>query len=134
MFFTISLPEVMTGRPLSGMIVTGTGGPLNSAVPDLRKVIPRPSIGLIKEVVSSAFRCDRGDLVCRNRRNNDARKVGIYLARELSGKSLQEIGAAFGGIKEAMVCHTAAEITKRMAEDKRFSKRIEELIETGHEN
>jgi chromosomal replication initiator protein len=89
---------------------------------------------LIKEVVSSAFRCDRGDLVCRNRRNNDARKVGIYLARELSGKSLQEIGAAFGGIKEAMVCHTAAEITKRMAEDKRFSKRIEELIETVHEN
>jgi len=56
--------------------------------------------------------------------------VGIYLARELSGKPLRKIGAAFGGIKEAMVCHTEEEIRKRMAEDKRFCKRIEKMIKT----
>jgi len=103
------------------------------AIPDLRKIIPRPSIAFIQEVVSSAFQCQKEVLVCRNRRNNDARKVGIYLARELSGKPLREIGAAFGGIKEAMVCHTEEEIRKRIAEDKRFCKRIEKMIETINE-
>jgi len=104
------------------------------AIPDLGKVIPRPSVALITEVVSSTFQCEKEDLVCRSRHNNDARKVGIYLARELGGKSLREIGTAFGGIKEAMVCHTAAGIRKRMAEDKRFCKRMEEIIEILHEN
>jgi len=80
------------------------------------------------------FQCEKEDLVCRSRHNNDARKVGIYLARELSGKSLREIGMAFGGIKEAMVCHAAAEIRKRMAEGKRFCKRMEEIIEKLREN
>jgi hypothetical protein len=33
-------------------------------------------------------------------------------------KLVREIGTAFGGIKKAMVCDKAAEITKRIAEDK----------------
>jgi chromosomal replication initiator protein len=46
--------------------------------------------------------------------------MAMYLARELAGASLHDIGVAFGGRNHTTVVHACAQVKKRANADKAF--------------
>jgi chromosomal replication initiator protein len=55
------------------------------------------------------------------------RQVAMYLARELLGVNLVEIGNAFGGRDHSTVIHSLDRVTTEAAEDPTFRARVEKL-------
>ena len=63
------------------------------------------------------------DQLKSKRRTQDlarARQIAMYLAREMTGSSLNQIGRAFGGRDHSTVSHACQKITKEMKADPRF--------------
>lgn len=87
------------------------------------------SIDDIQQMVQSQFSVSRQDLVS-NKRNKEIaqpRHVAIYLARELTDSTLQEIGRKFGGRSHATVKHSIAWVEDRMEEDRLFHDQVMRL-------
>jgi chromosomal replication initiator protein len=55
------------------------------------------------------------------------RQVAMYLARELLGTQLVEIGSAFGGRDHSTVIHSLERVVESMREDPDFASRVERL-------
>ena len=55
------------------------------------------------------------------------RQVGMYLARELLGTSLVDIGQAFGGRDHSTVIHSLDRVGESIREDETFARRVEKL-------
>ncbi len=55
------------------------------------------------------------------------RQVGMYLARELLGTSLVDIGQAFGGRDHSTVIHSLDRVGETIREDDGFARRVEKL-------
>jgi chromosomal replication initiator protein len=58
------------------------------------------------------------------------RQVAMFLAREILGLQLVEIGLAFGGRDHSTVIHSLDRVTETMAADGEFRGRVERLRET----
>ena len=58
------------------------------------------------------------------------RQVGMFLARELLGSPLVEIGVAFGGRDHSTVIHSLERVTEGMTTDATFAKRVEKVRST----
>ena len=87
------------------------------------------SIDDIQQMVQSQFSVSRQDLVS-NKRNKEIaqpRHVAIYLARELTDSTLQEIGRKFGGRSHATVKHSIAWVEERMEQDRLFHDQVMRL-------
>ncbi|MEY8677361.1 chromosomal replication initiator protein DnaA [Granulimonas faecalis] len=87
------------------------------------------SIDDIQQMVQSQFSVSRQDLVS-NKRNKEIaqpRHVAIYLARELTDSTLQEIGRKFGGRSHATVKHSIAWVEDRMDQDRLFHDQVMRL-------
>lgn len=89
----------------------------------------RVRIADILTAVTSGFDVRMSDLQGRRRSRSIAlpRQVGMYLARQFTGHSLEEIGGFFGGRDHTTVLHANRLIAKRREEDAVFSGRLEEL-------
>jgi chromosomal replication initiator protein len=63
------------------------------------------------------------------------RQVAMFLARELLGMQLVEIGQAFGGRDHSTVIHSLDKVQREMASDRKFRDRVEharrELVEVS---
>lgn len=83
------------------------------------------SIESIQKVVADFYKISLADMYSKKRPRNIAfpRQVAMFLTKELTQKSLPEIGAAFGGRDHTTVLHAVRKIT----EDKRVD------IKLGHE-
>jgi chromosomal replication initiator protein len=57
------------------------------------------------------------------------RQLAMYLARELTGTSLHDIGAAFGGRNHTTVLHACAQVNRRLARDAAFAAHVSTLRE-----
>ena len=55
------------------------------------------------------------------------RMIAVYLARELTGKSLPEIGRRFGGRDHTTILHSVMKIMKRIESDVQFAAEIDDL-------
>jgi chromosomal replication initiator protein len=55
------------------------------------------------------------------------RQIAMYMARELLGMQLVEIGAAFGGRDHSTVIHSLERVTSTMAEDQELAARVAKL-------
>ena len=53
----------------------------------------------------------------------------MYLAREILGMQLVEIGQAFGGRDHSTVIHSLARVSEMMKEDADFRSRVEKVRE-----
>ena len=84
------------------------------------------SIDLIQRGVAANFDIRLADMVSRKRPAGiaQARQVAMYLARELTGESYQEIGQAFGGRDHGTVMHACRTTEKRMQEDPGMKLRV----------
>jgi hypothetical protein len=80
---------------------------------------PYPSVPEIVCAVAYAYNVSRADILARNRRGPTVlrRHVAMYLASQLSGRSLPEIGRQFGGYDHSSVIHARDNIERRLGTD-----------------
>ena len=99
----------------------------------LKRIAPSPSdpctVPTIVEAAAAAFEVDPEQLVARDRRPvvARARKVAMYLARELTGQSLPEIGRGFGGRDHSTVLSAVRSIDTEVHRDPELAMTVESL-------
>jgi chromosomal replication initiator protein len=77
------------------------------------------TVELIQKTVADHYKIKVADMYSKRRPNNIAmpRQVAMYLAKELTQKSLPEIGELFGGRDHTTVLHGVRKITKQRQMD-----------------
>jgi chromosomal replication initiator protein len=93
------------------------------------------TMALIQDVVARDWGVTADGLKSKTRTKalTAPRQVAMFLARELLGMQLVEIGAAFGGRDHSTVIHSLDRVTESMKQDAAFSARVgklRELLET----
>lgn len=86
------------------------------------KVSQLISIESIQKVVADYYKISLVDMYSKKRPKNIAfpRQIAMYLVKELTQKSLPEIGASFGGRDHTTVLHAVRKIN----EDKRVDTKL----------
>jgi chromosomal replication initiator protein len=89
----------------------------------------RPSIRSIARLSARYFGLKPGELTSSTRRRAvvQARNVAIYLARQVSGNSLEQLGAYFGGRDHTTILHGYRTIESRYRTDPTIRQALSEL-------
>jgi chromosomal replication initiator protein len=90
------------------------------------------SIDSIQNTVASHFGVTFAELISSSRTARIAwpRQLAIYLARELTGASLEAIGRAFGGRNHATVLHACKRVEERRRTDAEAAQQLAHLLES----
>jgi chromosomal replication initiator protein len=96
-----------------------------AAEQDLRDSIP--TVDRVQEVVARRWGVTPEGLrsKARTKMLTVPRQVAMFLARELLGMQLVEIGQAFGGRDHSTVIHSLDKVQQYMATDQRFRDRVD---------
>src|SRR5712691_8371391 len=88
---------------------------------------PTPSIDRVQEVVSRRWGVTPEGLrsKVRTKTLTVPRQVAMYLARDMLGMQLVEIGQAFGGRDHSTVIHSVDKVERQMIRDRTFKERVE---------
>ncbi len=88
---------------------------------------PTPSIDRVQEVVSRRWGVTPEGLrsKARTKTLTVPRQVAMYLARDMLGMQLVEIGQAFGGRDHSTVIHSVNKVERQMIRDRTFKERVE---------
>ncbi|MFC1521379.1 chromosomal replication initiator protein DnaA [Elusimicrobiota bacterium] len=88
-----------------------------------------PSISQIQEIVAKHYHLDLEDLKGKSRSASKVlpRQIAMFLAKTLTGRSLVDVGHAFGGKDHATVIHAVNKITSLAKIDPFFSQLINKL-------
>jgi chromosomal replication initiator protein len=89
----------------------------------------RPSLDSIVQRVGACFAVAPGQLQSRRRTRNIVlpRQVSMYLARQLTGMSLHDIGAYFGAQDHTTVLHACRKIEAALDDDAVLSGAVQQL-------
>jgi chromosomal replication initiator protein len=89
----------------------------------------RLTVQRIAQQVGTYFRIDPRHLQSRRRYRNVLvpRQIGMYLARQLTDLSLEEIGGHFGGRDHSTVLHACRKIREALADDVAISGAVQQL-------
>lgn len=89
----------------------------------------KPSVEDVLTATASAFGVTPNELVARDRRPNvaKARKVAIYLARELTDKSLPEIGRRLGGRDHSTILAAVRSLAGDIERDGDLAQAVDKL-------
>jgi len=95
---------------------------------------PQPTIEDIITVVCRYFDVKRIDLLGKRRQQSISlpRQVGMFLAREHTRLSLEEIGAQFGGRDHTTVIHAVKTIRAKKDDNKKFAGVLKKLAAELH--
>ena len=87
------------------------------------------SIENIQKVIADYYKISLFDLLAKNRARSVLlpRQIAMTLAKELTEKSLPEIGRAFAGRDHTTVLHAARKIKKLLEQDSKFKETYERL-------
>ena len=98
----------------------------------LQNTRARVSVRVIQDVVSEAFEVPVAMLKAKKRSANIAlaRQVAMYVTRELTGRSLQQIGQDFGGRDHSTVIHACSLVTAKMQDDSIFKDQVNGVFAT----
>lgn len=69
----------------------------------------------------------------RDKNIKDARQISMYIMREITGTSLEEIGKYFGGKTHSTVKHSISVVRDKMDNDFQFKKTVEDIIKNVQE-
>ncbi len=100
-------------------------------IPQLRQLKPMIKTESIVEAVCREFDCNRELILKKGRKNNLARDLAIYLARELTGETGKSLGEYFGNISGAAItgrCNYLSSQIKQNRRRKAQAKRLRERI------
>ncbi|MGH7699633.1 MAG: chromosomal replication initiator protein DnaA [Gemmatimonadales bacterium] len=88
---------------------------------------PTPSIDRVQEVVARRWGVTPEGLRSKTRTKTLTipRQVAMYLARDMLGLQLVEIGQAFGGRDHSTVIHSVDKVERQMMRDRTFKERVE---------
>jgi chromosomal replication initiator protein len=88
---------------------------------------PTPSIDRVQEVVARRWGVTPEGLRSQGRTKTLTipRQVAMYLARDMLGMQLVEIGQAFGGRDHSTVIHSVDKVERQMTRDRTFKDRVE---------
>jgi len=91
----------------------------------------KPSVTHIQKIVAQHFDVPFESLKAKTRisRVVTARQVAIYVARELTGLPLVQIGKKFGGRDHSTVLYACKKVTSRMEKDVSLKRKIDTIIE-----
>jgi len=83
----------------------------------------------ILRIVSRHFAVSRADILSDRRHRSVVRprQIGMYLAKQLTSRSLPEIGRRFGNRDHTTVLHAIRKIDKELGDNPRLKDEIEEL-------
>ncbi|HTU19356.1 MAG TPA: DnaA/Hda family protein [Gemmataceae bacterium] len=89
----------------------------------------RPTVERIAQRVGRYFQVEPRQLQARSRSRQALlpRQIGMYLARQLTELSLQQIGAYFGGRDHSTVLHACRKVEKALAHDVHLSGAVRRL-------
>jgi chromosomal replication initiator protein len=89
----------------------------------------RPTVERIAQRVGRYFQLEPQKLQGRGRERNALlpRQIGMYLARRLTGLSLQQIGAYFGGRDHTTVLHACRKVEQALTHDVALSGAVRQL-------
>jgi chromosomal replication initiator protein len=89
----------------------------------------RPTVERIVQRVSGYFQVEPRQLCSRHRHRQTLlpRQVGMYLARQLTPLSLEQIGAYFGGRDHSTVLHACRKVEDALARDAALSGAVRRL-------
>lgn len=96
-------------------------------IPQLKKLKPRVALDRIAEQVGKAFNIEVEKIFKKGLKQNKAREVAIYLARELSGLSCSDLGVFFGGVSGALITMMEKRITEEIAVNRHLKKKVENI-------
>jgi chromosomal replication initiator protein len=96
---------------------------------DVEAAANRPTVERIAQRVGRFFQVEPRQLQARSRARGTLlpRQIGMYLARQLTELSLQQIGAYFGGRDHSTVLHACRKVEKALAHDVRLSGAVRQL-------
>ena len=88
------------------------------------------SIGLIQQLVSEAYGFSIDDLLSQNRTADlaTARQIAMYLSREKTEESLQQIGRAFNKKDHTTVIHACRKIEELLKTDMRMKNFVDNIV------
>jgi len=100
---------------------------LDKLGPDRRSA--KPSVEDVLTATASLYGLTSKDLIARNRRPDvaRARKVAIYLSRELTGKSLPEIGRRLGGRDHSTILAAVRSLSGDIERDSDLAQAVDKL-------
>ncbi len=83
------------------------------------------------DATAAHFQLQAAELLARDRRPPiaQARKVAMYLARELTEDSLPEIGRRFGGRDHSTILHAVRSVSADLEHDPQLATAVEKLRE-----
>jgi len=83
----------------------------------------------ILRIISRHFGVSKGDLLSQRRHRSVVwpRQIGMYLAKQLTARSLPEIGRRFGNRDHTTVLHAIRKIDREITGNPRLKEEIEEL-------
>jgi chromosomal replication initiator protein len=83
----------------------------------------------ILRIISRHFGVSKGDLLSQRRHRSVVwpRQVGMYLAKQLTARSLPEIGRRFGNRDHTTVLHAIRKIEGQLTDNPRLKEELEEL-------
>jgi chromosomal replication initiator protein len=112
----------------------------SAATPDMADSLidgyrrPRQQVTLqqVVEIVARHHGLESADLIGPRRHGpvNQARQIAMYLARELTGASLPQIGDAFGGRTHSTVLHSCGRVANDLTEDPLLQAIVDDLRQT----
>jgi chromosomal replication initiator protein len=93
------------------------------------QAVARPTVEYIAAQVGRHFCVDLRHLRSERRGRHVLlpRQVGMYLARRLTGLSLEQIGAYFGGRDHSTVLHACRKVERALTQDAALSGTVREL-------
>ncbi|NIS62305.1 MAG: hypothetical protein GTO13_16885 [Proteobacteria bacterium] len=94
-------------------------------VPQLRKLRPRVSLERIVQAVCEEWGCSEEQLRAKGSKRNIARDLAVFLARDLSGKKVSDLGEFFGGISGAAITMKYTQAGQQLAQDKKLRRKVE---------
>jgi chromosomal replication initiator protein len=131
-----------SGRELEGAVTRlyATWQYMRTAItPDIAETVIRDLVhGLeprrikiedILRIISRHFGVSKGDLLSQRRHRSVVwpRQIGMYLAKQLTARSLPEIGRRFGNRDHTTVLHAIRKIEGQLTDNPRLKEELEEL-------
>ena len=115
-------PRVLDAVAAADVIITAPGSIYSSLVPILQAEE-------IVKAVSRHFGVSKSDILSERRHRSVVwpRQIGMYLAKQLTSRSLPEIGRRFGGRDHTTVLHAIKKIEGQLPGNPRLKDEIEAL-------
>lgn len=126
----------LTGRPIDAALAEEVLAGLypGRRAPGAGRAATVPTVERVQDATCELFGLTREELLSdtRSQRITWPRQVAMYLARELTGRSLPAIAAAFGGRNHTTVMHACKRTAERVAADPDVSETVRTLSERIH--